>query len=138
MRPNRDQRGSVSILAIGLLAAAVAASVLVSDIGVLTARRARAAAAADAAALAAAEELALGHGDSAAEAAASRLAETNQARLLWCSCRGLAAVVAVEVDTDLPVVHTVSARARAVVGDELEQPDRSSLVEVLVPVAALR
>ena len=113
---SRSDRGSVSLLVLGLAAIVVVVSLLTADVAVFLAGRARAQLAADAAALAAAP-LTFEGGDAAAEAAA--LAALNGARLTRCECdrdptwAPRSVVTTVEVSVELSVLPDTSATATA-------------------------
>jgi secretion/DNA translocation related TadE-like protein len=118
-RPIRDQTGSVTVLAAGLLLLAGVLVLASVDLMRAVQARARAQVAADAAALAAAQEIALPSGRTPAEVA-SEYAGRNQATLLSCRCDPGSgeAVVEVEAPVDLLFVgpdRTVRASARAVI-----------------------
>ncbi|MGG7508848.1 Rv3654c family TadE-like protein [Plantibacter sp. YIM 135249] len=115
IRPSRlsaaagDERGSGSVLAIGVLGAVVAFAVAVVPVGSLLVAHQMASAAADAAALAAADT-ASGRVPGISCDAASRTAEHNQARVTECTVDSLIATVSVAVPSPWGDV-IVSARA---------------------------
>ena len=116
----KDSRGSVTVLAAGVLFLACALSLVSVDLLRGLQAKARAQTAADAAALAAARELALPSSRSPTQAA-QEYAQRNGATLISCICApGTSeAVVEVEVTASLLFVgadRTVRGRARAVVG----------------------
>jgi secretion/DNA translocation related TadE-like protein len=104
-----DERGSGSVLAIGVLGAVVAFAVAVVPVGSLLVAHQMASAAADAAALAAADT-ASGRVPGISCDAASRTAEHNQARVTECTVDSLIATVSVAVPSPWGDV-IVSARA---------------------------
>ncbi len=107
----RRERGSVAVLACGLVVVLALLAVAVIRLGGTTVVAGRAEAAADAAALAAADEIA--HGDTvAACAAASFVAEVNHAQLVVCHREPAAVEVVVELHAP-PGELTVPVRARA-------------------------
>ncbi|MEX2267355.1 MAG: hypothetical protein WEA75_01575 [Acidimicrobiia bacterium] len=110
----RRERGSTSIVMVGVLAVAVAAAVAAGRMGVAAIASARADAAADAAALAAADMLALGRGPGAAAAAARATARSNDAHLDRCSCAGR--IVTVRVWISIVGLADAHATARAEIG----------------------
>jgi secretion/DNA translocation related TadE-like protein len=101
----RNERGSASIIMLGVLAVALVLCAALARLGGAAVSAARAQTAADAAALAAADQLALGHGATAARRTADAAAHENGARLVSCRCSGVAAEVEIEI--------TGRARARA-------------------------
>jgi secretion/DNA translocation related TadE-like protein len=113
------QRGSVTILAAGVLLLSGVLALATVDLLRALEAKATAQTAADAAALAAAQEIALSSSEVPAEAAAD-YARLNGATLLECRCPsgGSEAVVRVEVPVRLVFVgrdRTVTGRARAVI-----------------------
>lgn len=118
-RAGPSDRGSVTVLAAGLLFLAGVLSLVAVDLLRAVAARAQAQAAADAAALAAAQEMVLG-GEAGPPAMAAEYAVRNGAELVWCVCpvAGTEATVEVRV-TFVTVVlggdRVATARARAVV-----------------------
>jgi secretion/DNA translocation related TadE-like protein len=120
----RRERGSVTVVMLGLLALTVALCFGAARLGAAAVAQARADAAADAAALAAADSLALGDGAEAAAQAASATAAANGARLIRCECAGSMATVSVVVRAPA-VGMPASATARAEVrqGCRLGCPD---------------
>jgi hypothetical protein len=82
-----SERGAVSIVLVGVVAAILALSLALADAGALLAARLRAAAAADAAALAAAPVTFRGFGaDGSPAEAAAAIAIANGVRLVACRC----------------------------------------------------
>lgn len=115
----RDERGTVSLLAAGILVLVAVLSLVSVDLLRALQARARVQTAADAAALAAAQEIALPSGRDPAEVAAE-YAERNSAQLLACGCDPRSKDATVEVQAIASFVflgpdRTVTARARAVV-----------------------
>jgi len=116
----KRERGSVSIVAIAIVAITLAIGLGATDLTKVLIAAARAQGAADAAALAAAQELALASGLQPAEAA-TEYASRNGAELLECRCDPgtLEAAVRVRVAVrDLILIggdRSVEARAAAVV-----------------------
>lgn len=113
----RAERGSVAVLACGLIAVAMVLAVAVVGVGGAVVLAGRAEAAADGAALAAADTLALGQ-RSVACAAASLVAELDGAHLVECHLEPEAVEVVVQLaghggDLVLALGRTVRARARA-------------------------
>lgn len=111
----RSERGSVTVLSIILVVMAAALLFGVARLGLAAVLRTRVENAADASALAAADQLALGHSPTDAREAAVATARDNGAVLLECSCEGLSAEVAVELDVSVPLLGfpAVQGRARA-------------------------
>ena len=91
------ERGNVSIIAVAGVALSIVLCLGVARVGAAAALKARADTAADAAALAGADALALGHPPTDAARAARAAAVDNGARLVSCSCAGVAAEVVVEI-----------------------------------------
>ena len=118
----RGERGSVSVVAAATIAVIAALTMGCADLARALVAVERADTAADAAALAAAQEIALPTGRPPADVA-SEYAQRNGGRLTECRCEAGAneAVVTVELDVGpmliVPGHRTVSAQARAVVGD---------------------
>ena len=118
MRPT-DERGSVTVIAAGVIVIILACTMGVADVGRVLAERSRAQTAADAAALAAAQDLALADGDPAGDAAS--FATMNGSDLLSCACDpgSFDAVVRVRRSFTglllLPGSHQIEVSARAVV-----------------------
>lgn len=110
-RRRRGERGSVSVVAVGVLVFALALTLGATRLGAALVGRARAETAADAAALAAADALALGRGSGEAASVASETAAHDGGRLVSCDCAGDAAEVVVEVD--VPGLSLVGGPARA-------------------------
>ena len=114
------ERGSVSLIAAGIMTMLFVLAVASADLARVLSAAARAQTAADAAALAAAQELALPSGETPSSVAAG-YAEKNGAELIACSCPPGSgeAVVEVRIPTgDLmmfPDTEPVHASARAVV-----------------------
>ena len=81
----KSERGSVSVVAAGVMVLTVVLTMGAADVGRALVAQARARTAADAAALAAAQELALPSGLSPSEVAAE-YAGRDDGELLWCSC----------------------------------------------------
>lgn len=114
------ERGSITVVAVGVMALIVVLTMGAADVGVALIARAHAQQAADAAALAAAQELALPSGRAPAALAAD-FAARNGAQLVACTCvAGTAeAITTVTVGVShwllFTGTHTVRARARAVV-----------------------
>ena len=115
-----SDRGSVSIVAVGVLVIVMVLTMGAADVASALIARERAQQAADAAALAAAQQQLLPAGGTPAEVAAV-YAGRNGAALSACTCPvgATEAVVTVTVPLShlllLPGQHTVIARARAVV-----------------------
>ncbi len=120
MRRVSTEQGSVTVVAAGMMAVIVVATMGVADVGKALVARGHAQRAADAAALAAAQELAIPTGRAPAEWA-SEYAGHNDATLIQCACDAgtTDAVVTVAVPVGhlllIPGDHTVEASARAVV-----------------------
>ena len=116
----RDQAGSVTVVAAGIMAVVVVATIGVADVGKALTARQHAEQAADAAALAAAQELAIPSGETPAGWAAW-FAERNGAVLTACACPpgSTDALVTVSVPVGhlllIPGDRTVQASARAIV-----------------------
>ena len=115
----QGQRGSVTVLAAGVLVLAGVLTLAAVDLLRAVQARAVAQTAADAAALAAAQEIAIPSGRSPQDVAAE-YARLNEAVLITCACDpgSTEAVVEVEAMVDLVFVgrdRTVRARARAVI-----------------------
>jgi secretion/DNA translocation related TadE-like protein len=114
-----SERGSVSVVLVAAIGAALVCTMGVADVGRVLVERSHAEAAADAAALAAAQDLALASGDPAADAA--RFAGENGTVLIDCSCAPDAAEAVVTVRRSftglllVPGSLTLDAGARAVV-----------------------
>jgi uncharacterized membrane protein len=128
------QRGSVSIVAAGLMCVALVLAMGAADLARVLTSAARAQTAADAAALAAAQELvAPSGGDPAPTPAlvAADYAARNDAVLAACSCvvGGTEAVVTVHIPVGSllfgPDDRVVTARARAVVDAPMDPPPGS-------------
>jgi secretion/DNA translocation related TadE-like protein len=81
----RDERGTVSVIVAGVLAASIMLALGVADVTKVLAVASRAQTAADAAALAAAQELAV-PSDALPEDVARTFAEANGAQLVSCAC----------------------------------------------------
>ena len=113
-RSTREERGSVVILVLGLIAVAVVLALAVVTVGGAVVLAGRAEAAADGAALAAADTVALGASKLAC-AAARLVAETDKAQLVECHVEAEAVEVVVEMIGDGPLAfgRTVRARSRA-------------------------
>ncbi|MFG2038975.1 Rv3654c family TadE-like protein [Dactylosporangium sp. NPDC048998] len=110
--PGRGDRGSASLLMLGVgLALVLFALGFVTGGGVVVARH-RARNAADAGALAGAMAAVEGEGEAAACAAAGRLAGENGGRLASCAVAGPVVTVTVEV----PTLTGLAARAEARAG----------------------
>jgi secretion/DNA translocation related TadE-like protein len=130
-----SQRGSVSIVVVGVVAIALVASLGVADVGKALVARARARAAADAAALAAAQELALPTGRDPAELA-NDYAARNGAALVSCACPPGLLEAVVEVDAQIGAMFltgddvAVRARARAVIDVPVGSTPVASLLRV--------
>jgi secretion/DNA translocation related TadE-like protein len=114
-----DERGSVTVIAAGVIVIVLVCTMGVADVGRVLAERSRAQTAADAAALAAAQDLALADGDPAGDAAS--FATMNGADLLSCACDegSFEAIVRVQRTFArlllLPGTHQIEVSARAVV-----------------------
>lgn len=119
-----DQRGSVTVVAAGMMAVLAALVLLSADVWHALAARSRAQTAADAAALAAAQEMTLPQGATPDEVAAG-YAQANGASILSCRCAAgsLEAVVEVTVPVGplflLPDDRLAHATARATTGDPI-------------------
>lgn len=118
-RRSGSERGSVSILAAGVMYLAAALSLVGVDLLRVLEAKARAQAAADAAALAAAQELAIPSEETPRDLAAD-YATRNGASLLSCRCEPGGTEAIVEVVVDVPLIfvgasRTVRSAARAVV-----------------------
>jgi secretion/DNA translocation related TadE-like protein len=116
-----EERGSVSVVAVALVALTVALALLSVDLLQVVAAKGRAQTAADAAALAAAQELVVPSDQSPAELAAE-YASDNGAELVSCECDlgSSEAVVTVQRTVVLPFLggpRTLVASARAVIED---------------------
>jgi secretion/DNA translocation related TadE-like protein len=115
------ERGSVSIVAAGLMVVALILAMGAADLARVLTAASRAQTAADAAALAAAQELALGSPGSGPADLAAEYADRNGAGLTRCSCEAgtTEATVTVLVEVGslllLPGSRVVTAQARAVV-----------------------
>lgn len=114
------ERGSITVVAVAVMALIVVMTMGAADVGVALIARAHAQQAADAAALAAAQELALPSGRGPATVAAD-FAARNDARLVACVCTSGTTQAITTVTVDIPHwllfagAHTVTVRARAVV-----------------------
>jgi secretion/DNA translocation related TadE-like protein len=117
---SENERGSITIVALGGVALAMALLIGVARVGAGAVLRARADNAADAAALAAADALASGRGAGAAARAAEVTAAQNGARLVSCDCDGDSAEVVVSIvpNPALRLPREVLGRARAEVDAE--------------------
>jgi secretion/DNA translocation related TadE-like protein len=116
-----DERGSVSLVAVGLIALTAILALLIVDLLQVLAAEGRAQIAADAAALAAAQELVIPSDRSPADVAAEYVA-VNGAQLVSCRCDPgtTEAVVVVAGSVTLPFLggsRTLHASARALVDD---------------------
>jgi secretion/DNA translocation related TadE-like protein len=105
-----NDRGSASVLLIGVVAVAIALAMGAARLGGAVGAKARAETAADAAALAAAGRLARGGSPAEAQRDARHIATVNGARLEHCACR--IPIVAVEVSLSWRG-RRVGAQARA-------------------------
>jgi secretion/DNA translocation related TadE-like protein len=120
VRRRHDQRGSVTVVAAGIMAVVVVATLGVADVGKALVARDHAQQAADAAALAAAQELAIPTGRPPADWAAE-YARHNDATVTRCTCAAgtTSALVSVTVPVGtlllLPGDREARASARAVV-----------------------
>jgi secretion/DNA translocation related TadE-like protein len=118
VRPG-DERGSVTVIAAGVIVVVLVCTMGVADVGRVLAERSRAQTAADAAALAAAQDLAVSDGDPAADAAS--FATMNGADLVSCTCDAGTSEALVQVRRTfgglllLPGSHQIEMSARAVV-----------------------
>jgi secretion/DNA translocation related TadE-like protein len=116
----RGERGSVSIVATGLMVMTVALAMGGTDVAKALIAQARAQTAADAAALAAAQELAIPSGLTPSDLAAD-YAERNDATLVSCTCEPGTAEAVVQVHVLVGQLllfaddRIVTGRARAVV-----------------------
>lgn len=121
------ERGSVAVLACGLIAVAIVLAIAVVTLGGAVVLAGRAEAAADSAALAAADAVALGR-SSVACAAARVVAETDEAHLVECHLELQAVEVVVELDGVGPVAlgRTVRSRARAEIDLSLSRVDAAT------------
>jgi secretion/DNA translocation related TadE-like protein len=111
----------VTLLAAAILLLVAVLALVTVDLLRAVQGRARAQTAADAAALAAAQEIALPSGEAPAQVAGD-YAGRNGAVLVSCACEGGTSEAVVEVSLTVPMVllgpdRTVTARARAVIGD---------------------
>jgi secretion/DNA translocation related TadE-like protein len=113
MRRATSERGSMTIVFIGVVVLGLALTTGAARLGSALVARARADAAADAAALAAADMLALGRGADAATAAARATASDNGGTLVQCACAGRDALVVVEVAASGILAPPAQGRARA-------------------------
>ena len=119
--PPARERGSVSVVATGVIAVIVVLALASSDVARVLATVSRAQTAADSAALAAAQELAVPSGGETPEEAAARYASRNGAQMLSCSCSTSEREAVVEVRVAVGALllfgsgRAVTARARAVV-----------------------
>lgn len=115
------QRGSVTVVAAGMMAVIVVAAMGVADVGKALIAREHAQQAADAAALGAAQELAIPTGRGPVEWATD-YAQRNGATLTRCTCATGSADALVSVALPvgrlllIPGDHVVTASARAIVG----------------------
>jgi len=119
--PGTNERGSVSILAAGVLVLAALLTLASVDVMRAVGTVARAQAAADAAALAAAQEIAAPTGGWSPADAAAFYAGRNGAVLVSCTCAFGSAEAVVQVRSTLALLfvgpdRTVTAEARAVIG----------------------
>ena len=118
--PPHRERGSVSVTAVGVMAALVVMAMALSDVARVLSAASTAQTAADAAALAAAQELAIPSKGRFPEQDAADYAARNGARLVDCDCpsEGEEAVVEVRVPVGPLLLfggdRTVTAHARAV------------------------
>jgi secretion/DNA translocation related TadE-like protein len=116
----RSERGSVSVVAVAVMALTVVLAMGATDVARALIAQARAQTAADAAALAAAQELAFPTGLEPSEVAA-RYASLNDGELLACSCEPGSTEALVEVRVPVGDLFLsrdgrwVHGRARAVV-----------------------
>lgn len=111
---DRPDRGSVTVLMIGVMVAALLLAMMLSALGRATHAHAHAQGVADLAALAAARELV--HTGAAACPVAERVAHGHTAHLAHCSVEGLMVQVEVVVRTEPLPGWTTSARAGARAG----------------------
>jgi secretion/DNA translocation related TadE-like protein len=119
--PGTAQRGSVSVLAAGVLVLAALLTLASVDVMRAVGTLARAQAAADAAALAAAQEIAAPTGGWSPTDAAAFYARRNGAALVSCGCTFGSSEAVVQVEANLALLfvgpdRTVRAEARAVIG----------------------
>jgi secretion/DNA translocation related TadE-like protein len=115
-----DERGSVSLVAVGLIVLTAILTLLFVDLLQVLAAKGRAQTAADAAALAAAQELVIPSDRAPADVAAEYVA-INGAEIVSCACDPGSADVVVTVARTVRLAflggtRTVHASARAVVG----------------------
>jgi secretion/DNA translocation related TadE-like protein len=116
----RPERGSISVVAAGVMALTVVLTLGAADVGRVLVAQARARTAADASALAAAQELALPTGRSPEEVAAE-YATRDGGELLSCACDAGSSDAIVEVRVSAGPLFLaaddrwVTARSRAVV-----------------------
>ena len=121
--PPAAERGSVSVVATGMMVVIVVLALASSDVARVLAAASRAQTAADAAALAAAQEMAVPSGRETPEEAAGEYASRNGAEVLSCSCAGQEKEAVVEVRVAIGTLllfgsdRAVTARARAVVDE---------------------
>jgi secretion/DNA translocation related TadE-like protein len=120
MSRGSNQRGSVSVVAAGLLVVLLVCTIGIADLSRAMRVRAQVRTAADAAALAAAQELAMPNGQDPAEVAAV-IASQNGAVLQACICAVGSYEAVVNVERHLsglwlaPGTFSLSAQSRAVV-----------------------
>ena len=119
--PSREERGSVSVAAVGVMVVTIILALGSADVARALAAVSRAQTAADAAALAAVQEMASPSGSETPEQAASDYASRNGGALASCSCEPdqQEAVVSVHLAVGGFLLfggdRVVTARARAVV-----------------------
>lgn len=117
-RPRRAHRGSVTVLAVAVIAVLLAAAVVATGLAGLVAVQHRVAAAADLAALSGAKD------PERACAVARRVAADNSAELRACEVAGPVVTVEVAVEADAPfgLQPTIRSTARAGPADLGEAP----------------
>jgi secretion/DNA translocation related TadE-like protein len=116
-----SERGSVSVVAAGILVVAGVLCLASIDLLRVVQAQSQGQFAADAAALAAAQELAIPSGEGTPSQAAAGYAAANGAELVSCTCEPGSSEAVVEIRMGVPLVfagpdRTITARARAVVG----------------------
>ena len=135
-RSRAGERGSVVVLMVAAVVIAALCCVAAARLGGAATQRARADTAADAAALAAADALALGRPAAAAASAARQVADDNGAGSRHVCVRGRGRR---GHRVTGPGAGSGTSRGRPLArSHQAQQGDRAALVEVLVPVAALR
>jgi len=117
----RSERGSVSLLAAGVMLMVVVMALATADVARALAAASRAQAAADAAALAAAQQIVEPSSGDSPQSVAARFAQANGAELVTCDCSagGSEAVATVRVEISGLLIlrsgRSVTATAKAVI-----------------------